>query len=199
MSIQNDHRNHDAHDGDNAGNQLGHRLGDHLAHGIDIVGINAHDIAVRMGIKILDRQALHLGEELDAQIFERALRYEDHQVIVQPAAKRAEDIDRRHAEDSLAHRTEIRIGLTHHRGDVVIDQPLHEHRAVYIGDGACHQADDDGDAVEFISAHHLGKDAFKRLSGVLRAGLSGVSVASHHHQSPPFIAASSKSPPPFPT
>ena len=122
--IQNNHRNHDAHDGHDAGNQLGHRLGDHLAHGIDIVGVNAHDIAVRMGIEILNRQTLHLGEELDAQVLERALRNKNHQIIIQPAAKRAEDIDRRHAEDSFAHRTEIRIRLSEHRHDVVINQPL---------------------------------------------------------------------------
>ena len=197
--VEHHHRNDDADNHDDAGNQLRHGLGDHLAHGVDIVGVYAHDIAVGMRVKILDRQALHLGKELDAQVFQRALRDEDHQIVVQPRAERAEDIHRRHAEHRTAHRAEIRIRLAHHRGDIVVDQALHEHRAVNVGHGADEQADDDHDAVDLILAHDLGKDALKRLAGVLRAGLSGVSVASHHGQSPPFMAASSKSPPPLPT
>ena len=196
--VEDNHRGHDAHNRHNAGNELRHGLGNHLPHGVDVVGVDAHNIAVGVRIKILDRQALHLGKELDAQVFERALRDEDHQVIVQPRAERAEDIHRRHAEHRTAHRAEIRIRLAYHRGDIVVDQALHEHRAVNVGHGADEQADDDRDAVDLILAHDLGKDALKRLAGVLRAGLSGVSVSSHHAQSPPFMAASSKSPLPLP-
>ena len=196
--VENDHRDHDAHNRHDAGNELRHGLGNHLPHGVDVVGVDAHDIAVGVRVKILDRQALHLGKELDAQVFERALRDEDHQVIVQPHAERAEEVHQRNAEHGAPHRAEIRVGAADHRGDVIVDQALHEHRAVDVGHRADDQAEHDRDAVRLISTHDLGHDALKRLAGVLRAGLSGVSVSSHHAQSPPFMAASSKSPLPLP-
>ena len=71
--VEDNHRSHDAHNRHNAGNELRHGLGNHLPHGVDVVGIDAHNIAVGVRVKILDRQALHLGKELDAQVFERAL------------------------------------------------------------------------------------------------------------------------------
>ena len=42
--------------------ELGHALADHLAQRVDVVGVNAHDIAVGMGVEITDGQALHMPE-----------------------------------------------------------------------------------------------------------------------------------------
>lgn len=54
--------------------ELGHGLRDHLAQRIGIIRIQAHDIAVRMRVKIADGQTLHLGKHLVADTLERALR-----------------------------------------------------------------------------------------------------------------------------
>ena len=54
---------HDAEDGQqgDAGDQhLRQALADHLAQGVDVVGVIAHDVAVTVGIKVTDRQILHV-------------------------------------------------------------------------------------------------------------------------------------------
>ena len=51
-------------DGHRGGYQVGQRLGDHLPQGIRIVGVVAHHIPVGVGIKILYRQGLHMGEHI---------------------------------------------------------------------------------------------------------------------------------------
>ena len=84
------------HDGERRRNQLTHRLREHLAQGICIVGIEAHRVAVGVRIEISYRQALHLLEHLIAYGLERSLRYSDHAAIVDKRRERADEIDDRH-------------------------------------------------------------------------------------------------------
>ena len=54
--------------------ELRQTLADHLAQGVgDIVGVDRHDIAVGVGVKVFDGQRLHMGEHFVTQVFQRAL------------------------------------------------------------------------------------------------------------------------------
>lgn len=68
LPAQHAHAGKDGNDGDGAGHQLQDALAEHLAEGIHVVGVDGHDVAVRMGVKVADGQALHVGEELDTQV-----------------------------------------------------------------------------------------------------------------------------------
>ena len=62
---------HDDHDqnGQDRLNQHRHALADHHTDGIRIVGIGTHDVAVGVGVKILDRKGLHPGKHIHTEIF----------------------------------------------------------------------------------------------------------------------------------
>ena len=62
--------------------ELRHGLRDHLAQRIGIVCVQAHDVAVRMRVKVADGQALHLLKHLVTDALERALRDRDHAASV---------------------------------------------------------------------------------------------------------------------
>ena len=85
---------HDAEhcrDHDGRGQQLWEALGHHLTQGVDIVGVVAHDVAVAVGVKVLDGQALHLVEHPAPELFERALGDDGHELVEDEAR------DERHA------------------------------------------------------------------------------------------------------
>ena len=50
--------------GDYCVEQLGDALGDKHAQGVRVVGVAAHHIPVGVGVKILDGQLLHVGEQV---------------------------------------------------------------------------------------------------------------------------------------
>ena len=57
---------------------LGSDWRDHLAQGVDVVGVVAHDVAALVLVKEADRQVLHVAEEALAELLERALRDDGH-------------------------------------------------------------------------------------------------------------------------
>ena len=61
-NIQQDHTEEDTDDGESAVNQLGNALTEHLPQGIDVIGIDGHNIPMGMGIKIADGKLLHMGK-----------------------------------------------------------------------------------------------------------------------------------------
>ena len=58
--------------------ELRQRLRDHHAHGVDVVGVVAHDVAVLVRVEVADRQVLHVVEHGAAELLERALRDVGH-------------------------------------------------------------------------------------------------------------------------
>ncbi len=77
---------HDAHDAGNDCSGLndgGQGLGNKLAQGVDIIGVVAHDIAVLVGIEILDGQILHTVEHAAAHLAQKALSNHGHQLGMQ--------------------------------------------------------------------------------------------------------------------
>ena len=115
-----EHRNN----GNGAGHQLRDALTEHLAQGIHIVGVHGHDIAMGMLVKIFDGQALHVGEQLGAQVAQGALRHIDHDAGVAPRCQNANDVDDAHPQQSCSQRGEIRILLLGHGHDVIVHQGL---------------------------------------------------------------------------
>ena len=76
--IHSDHGNKGEHKRDDRIENLGYALADQLAHGINIVCIHAHDIAVGMRVKILDGQFFHIAEQIRTQFLHGILRYIYH-------------------------------------------------------------------------------------------------------------------------
>ena len=70
---QDQHHRQDTDNRDQAVEQLGHTLADHLAQSINIICIDRHNVAVRMRIKIFDRQTFHVLKQLCAQASHRPL------------------------------------------------------------------------------------------------------------------------------
>lgn len=75
--------------------QLRQALADELAERVDIVRVDGHDVAVECVSKIRDGQALHMAEELFAEVEHRALRDIDHQAGIAPRAQHADGVDPR--------------------------------------------------------------------------------------------------------
>ena len=80
--VQNEHTHKDADDCKRAVDDLRNTLADHLAERIDIVCIDRHDVAVCVGIKIPDRQKLHMGKQIIAQIAQCSLSHGNHDAVV---------------------------------------------------------------------------------------------------------------------
>ena len=59
-NVQNEHTDKHAHYRKTTVDDLGNTLADHLAQRIDIIRIDRHDVAVRMVVKIFDRQFFHM-------------------------------------------------------------------------------------------------------------------------------------------
>ena len=78
---QHQHGDKDADHVDGAVEQLGQALADHLAEGVDVVGVDGHDVAVGMGVKVADGQLLHVGEQILPQVPQGALGDVDHHAV----------------------------------------------------------------------------------------------------------------------
>ena len=172
---------HDAEhcrDHDGRGQQLREALGHHLAQGVDVVGVVAHDIAVAVGVEILDGQALHLVEHTAAQLFERALGDDGHELVESQARYERNAVEAR--KDS--HKTEYRpLG----RGPVAglpalfydRDDVLHEDG----GQGAHHGVHDDADEGE---RQH---DRIELAYGTQQAAHDGAGILVVFHSSAPAL------------
>ena len=192
-----EHRNN----GNGAGHQLRDALAEHLAQGIHIVGVHGHDIAVGMGVKIPDGQAFHVGEQLGAQIAQRALRYVDHDAGVGPCSQNAHKVDAAHPHQCTGQRCKAGVLLAGHGHDVIVHQGLQEQAGLHIGQRADHDADKHKDAVGQIVAEHLIHNALQQLARVFHLGArppcaprAGAMYFFYcHYCAPPCL---SKSPPP---
>ncbi|CCX38489.1 uncharacterized protein BN452_02363 [Clostridium sp. CAG:1013] len=130
----------DSHSGDQ---QLGHALGDHLAEGVDIVGVVAHHVAVIVGVEILDRQILHAVEHALTHFGQGALGDDSHQLVVHSAGDQAKDVENsqqsHQTQNSGTNRFPASLGKSglFYGGDDV----LHEHRGHRADDGVKQDAD----------------------------------------------------------
>ncbi len=77
--------------GDARVNNLRDTLADELAQGVHVVGVNRHDVAVSVGIKVLDGQSLHLVEQVVTQAAQGALADVNHDAVVSVGSDDAHD------------------------------------------------------------------------------------------------------------
>ena len=100
-------------------------LANHLAQGVYVVGVIAHDVAVAVGIKIFDGQVLHMVEHLFAQLFQRALRDDGHHLRIGKTGGQAEEIQNHQKgyqpQNGRGHRGPIArpVGVVHNLNDVL--------------------------------------------------------------------------------
>ena len=148
--------------------ELRHGLRDHLAQRIGIVRIQAHDVAVRMRIKIADGQALHLLKHLVTDALERALRDRDHAAVIQPCGQRTDKIYAADGDQRTDQAGIVRRRCAEHGHDIAVDQLLQEH-----GRGrACDRAQQDADRHEHERAligAHIRQQALERPAVKFRA------------------------------
>ena len=88
---------HDAADGaehEHREEELGERLGDHLTHGVDVVGVVAHHVTVLVRVEVPDRQVLHVVEHEAAELLERPLGDDGHALLPQGVADEARKVER---------------------------------------------------------------------------------------------------------
>ena len=166
--IEHDHADEHAHDTDDAGKQLRQTLADELAERVDIVRVDGHDVAVGMRVEIRDRQALHMAEELFAEVAHRALRDIDHQAGIAPRAQHADGVDRADLDELVQQGREVRAAALQHGGKVAVIELLQEQRAVQLGQHRQDDADHDGKAVPFVVLQDEGHGAAHGLAGILR-------------------------------
>ena len=181
------------HDGDAGVHELRNRLADELAQRIDVVGIDAHDVAMAVRIEVLDGQRLHVLEHLDAQRPQRSLADGHHQSVIQvgrPDSKRGDDEkppDRR-SERPVVEGGGPGIALGKHGRDVAVYERPGEERRLQHGPGAHQNAHDDETERPRVVTPHDAEDGPHVLEGVfgeLRAGLVR-STWSWHGYSPSF-------------
>ena len=90
---QHQHHHKGTHHRDAGGEHLHNAVAQRLAQGIHIVGIAAHQLAVRMRVKEGNRQILHMVKQIAPDIRQRRLRNADHQPHLQIGAGHAGEID----------------------------------------------------------------------------------------------------------
>ena len=183
--------------------QLGQALADELAQGINIVGVDRHDVAVGVAVKILDGQGLHVDEQVVAQTFQGALGDLGHGAVLDEDGQDAHAVEAGYTGDGMQQAGEI-VALFGQQGqDVAVDQSLHKQGALDLSEHAEQNAAQHQDDLELVLLHHVGQDALEHLAGVLYFGTGAcVAAGAHfyyfrllcHQASPPF---SSKSPEPL--
>lgn len=158
------------HGGDrkHRGDQLRHRLCDQLPQGVGIVGVQAHDIAVRAGVERTDRKALHPLKHIVPDGLERPLRDGDHQPVVQQGRRHAGQIYDRHARKRPQQPREHGVRRDEQRRNMVVDQNLQKQRARrprHRADQDAHDHQQQAPAVRL----HIGEQAGDGLAIIGRA------------------------------
>ena len=157
--IQHQHAEKGGQDHDAGVDELGDALADQLAQGVHIVGVDGHDVPMGVGVKIPDRQRLHVPEQLHTQIAHGALADIDHDAVVAVGAQNADAVHDRHGQQRCRQPGEVGGLGPGQRNDVVIDQALHEKRPPQGGQRGPKNADHDQAKGKLIVPEHIAEDA----------------------------------------
>ena len=177
------HEHH--HQRHHRGDRRGDGLGDHLPQGVDVAGVAGHDIACGVGVKIAQRQLLHLGKQLVADGLLNALGHAHHQIALEEGGHHAHHEDAGKLYDKVKQGLEIRAPLRHHGQDEPVNQLAQSRGAGGLGNG-----------VEQDAHQHQGQHAcvILQIAQYPQEGILGIfclaAVAAHfcrrHYSSPPF-------------
>ncbi len=174
---QHQHHGQNTENGDGRVEHLGQRLADHLPQGVNVVGIDGHDVAVGMGIKEADGQCLHVVEEILSQVHHAALGDLRHQPGLQINGGDADRIAAGHPQNGMGQRREIRLGSGQQRRDIVVDEGFGEHGSLHTGQYGCDNAAHHQQEPQTVIFHHIGEKPQEKLSRILHLG-TGASCAS---------------------
>ena len=181
--LQQAHEHHKQHHP--GGKGLGDGLGDHLTESINIAGIAGHDVACRIGIKVAQRQPLHLCEHFVPDGFLGALPHRCHQVAGEKRTQHTRKENAGNARQKPEYRRKVLRAGAYHGQNVVIYQIAQCLTARRLGDGGQKNADKhdyEGCRILF----HIGQQPEHGLFRILCHS----SVAAHsywgHFSSPPF-------------
>ena len=152
-----------AHEGDQnhhgGVDHLGNALGEHLTQGVHVVGINAHHIAVGMGVKILDGQGLHVAEQIITDALLHALGNGDHDPVVGKSTQSAHNIQAGHHENDSQQAAEVRVVHGQQGRDIVVDQVAQEQGAGHGGHRADQNAQNDHHKQGQVAAAHVAEQS----------------------------------------
>ena len=182
-----------------------HTLADHLAQGVDIIGVHGHDVAVGMAVKILDGQRLHMGEHLVPQVFQRSLGDNGHHTALTEGGNHTDGIEAGRAGNGPGQTGEIVALLGEQGENVVVNQFLHKQGSLDVGQNADEDAANHNNDGNFVEFENITQNAFENLAGIFNLGARAAGAAGTgsldnfcfflcHYWSPPFW---SKSPEPL--
>jgi len=163
--------------------EVRNRLGDHLPEGVDIVGIQAHHIAVRVGVEVTDRQGLHVGEHGIADVLECPLGDGDHQTVVGEGRNHSACIDGQHRQQRPDEGGEGGICCPDERCYVRVYQDSQEHRSRHAAEGTDDDAEKHDDKAPLVRDDDQGEETLK--GGKVKFGHSAVHprplITDHSH------------------
>ena len=155
-------------DGHAGVDDLGDALGEHLAQGVHVVGVDAHHVAVGVGVEILDGQGLHMAEQVVPDGLLHALGHHDHVPVIGVRAQGAHQEQAAHHHQGPHQAGEVRVRRPQQGGDIVVDQAAQEQRARHVGDGAdqdAHQDDGEAGLILPLDIAHQAADDVPALTG----------------------------------
>ena len=175
-----------AQEGDQNGHggvdDLGDALGEHLAQGIHVVGVDAHHVAVGVGVKVLDGQGLHVAEQVVPDGFLNALGDHDHVPVVGVRTQGAHQEQAAHHHQGPHQAGEVRVRRAQQGGDIVIDQTAQEQRARHIGDGADQDAEDDQHEADLVLPLDIAHQPANDVAALAGDSVSAVDLLTAHRR-----------------
>ena len=179
-----DHHHKRADDADDRADELWNALAEHLAHGVDVVGVGGHDLAVCAGIKITDRKLLHVREKLAAQLKKRAGRDRNHQAVVKICAADADRVHHEHDGKLPDEPGKVRLRTADPRHDIIVDDGLQHVSARNVCTCAQRNADKHQHKLEAVSTE-IGKRPCEGALHVLRPAKCVFPLTYRRHIRPP--------------
>ena len=95
----------------------------------------AHDIAVCVLIKVLDRECLHVREHLVSNVLQCALCNFCHDAALEQCGESTGHVDHGHNTECCKQAAEVRFCLKQQRSDVIINQGAQEEGRLYTCKG----------------------------------------------------------------
>lgn len=147
------HTDKHSRDGENGGDELRHGLGDQLAQGVCVIGVEAHGFAMGVGIEIPDGQPLHFGKHLITDLFQNALGNGDCHTVINQGGYGTRQINTGNGDQGVDQAGKYRRIHGQQGGDIIINQCLQEHGGCGACDGTEQNADDNDHQASFICTH----------------------------------------------
>ena len=184
----NEHRDKQRDDADQREQTLRHALGYELAQRVDVVGVIAHYVAVRVRVEISDRQGLHFVEHILADVFEEALRDDGHQTGVDERTQYARGVNTRHnARDGVQRVGDVVEPVFQTGSDDVIHQNFEEYGRTYARDRRHRDADYDGEQLPFVIMTDVAEEPSEDFESA--SFLDFHSACSHQFSPPSAVSA----------